>query len=73
VAEVPPLRLAIVERSNDMKGFIVPPRRCVVERTFSWLGRNQRLAGDFENLAETLATFVTLVSIQLALRQLARA
>jgi hypothetical protein len=39
---------------------------------FSWFGRNWRLAKDFENLAETLATFVTLASIQLALRRLAR-
>ena len=37
----------------------------------SWFGRNWRLAKDFENLAETLATFVTLASIQLALRRLA--
>jgi transposase len=44
----------------------------LVERTFSWFGRNRRLAKDFENLAETLATFVTLASIQLALRRLAR-
>ena len=43
------------------------PRRWVVERTFSWFGRNRRRAKDFENLAETLATFVTLASIQLAL------
>jgi hypothetical protein len=43
----------------------------VVERTFSWFGRNRRLAK--ENLTETLATFVTLASIQLALRRLARA
>jgi len=50
----------------------VLPRRWVVERTFSWFGRNRRLAKDFENLAETLATFVTLASIQLALRRLAR-
>jgi hypothetical protein len=35
--------------------------------------RNRRLAKDFENLAETLATLVTLASIQLALRRLARA
>ena len=48
------------------------PRRWVVERTFSWFGRNRRLAKDFENLAETLATFATLASIQLALRRLAR-
>jgi hypothetical protein len=40
---------------------------------FSWFGRSRRFAKDFENLAETLATFVTLASIQLALRRLARA
>ena len=70
---MPPLRLAIVKRSDDVKGFVVLPRRWVVERTFSWFGCNRRLAKDFENLAETLATFVTLASIQLALRRLARA
>jgi hypothetical protein len=36
-------------------------------------GQNRRLAKDFENLAKTLATFVTLAPIQLALRRLARA
>jgi transposase len=44
VAKVPLLRLEIVKRSDDMKGFVVLPRRCVVERTFSWFGRNRRLA-----------------------------
>ena len=37
------------------------------------LGRNRRLAKDFENLAETLGAFVALASIQLALRRLAGA
>ena len=73
VAKVTPLRLAIVKRSDDAKGFVVLPRRWVVERTFSWFGSNRRLAKDFENLAETLAAFLTLASIQLALRRLARA
>jgi len=59
--------------SAATKGFVILPRRWVVERTFSWFGRTRRLAKDFENLAETLATFVTLASIQLALRRLARA
>ena len=71
--EMPRLRLEIVKRSDDIKGFVVLPRRWVVERTFSWLERNRRLAKDFENLAEPLATFVTLASIQLTLRRLARA
>ncbi|HKM70776.1 MAG TPA: transposase [Stellaceae bacterium] len=43
------------------------------ERTFSWFGRNRRLAKDFENLAETLAAFVALACIQIAVRRLARA
>ena len=73
VAKIPVLRIEIVKRTDDMKGFVVLPRRWVVERTFSWFGRNRRLAKDFENLAETLAAFVAIASIQLALRRLARA
>src|SRR5215472_17389285 len=54
-----------------VKGFVVLPRRWVVERTFSWFGRTRRLAKDFENLAVTLANFVTLASIQSALGRFA--
>jgi putative transposase len=71
-AKIPGLRVEIVKRSDDMKGFVVLPRRWVVERTFSWFGRNRRLAKDYENLAETLATFVTLAAIQFGVRRLAR-
>jgi putative transposase len=73
VARVPLMRMEIIKRSDEAKGFVVLPRRWVVERNFSWFGRNRRLAKDFENLAETLATLVTLASINLALRRLARA
>lgn len=72
VAKVPCLRIEIVKRTDDVKGFAVLPRRWVIERTFSWFGRNRRLAKDFENLAETLLAFVTIASIQLAVRRLAR-
>jgi putative transposase len=72
IATQPGLRIEIVKRSDDMKGFVVLPRRWVVERTFSWFGRNRRLAKDFENLAETLAAFVAIASIQIAIRRLAR-
>jgi len=71
VAKVPPLRTEIVKRSDAMNGFVVLPSRWVVERTFAWLGRHRRLAEDFENLTETLATFITVTSIQLAHRRLA--
>ena len=66
------LRVEIVKRTADMTGFVVLPRRWVVERTFSWFGRNRRLAKDYENLADTLLAFVTLASIQFALRRLAQ-
>ena len=66
------LRLEIVKRSEDLKGFVVLPRRWVVERTFSWFGRNRRIAKDYENLAQTLSAFVTLACIQIAIRRLAR-
>jgi putative transposase len=72
-AKVPGLRVEIVKRSDDMKGFVILPRRWVVERTFSWFGRNRRLNKDYETLAETLVTFITLAAIQFAVRRLARA
>jgi putative transposase len=72
VAKLPGLHIEIVKRSDAMKGFVVLPRRWVVERTFSWFGRNRRLNKDYENLADTLATFVTLACIQIAIRRLAR-
>jgi transposase len=73
VAKMPVLRMGIVKRSDDVSGFVVLPRRWVVERTFSWFGGNSRLANDFQNLAETLAAFVTVASIPLAVRRPARA
>ncbi len=64
--------MQIVRRSDDTKGFVVQPRRWVVERTFSWFGRNRRLAKDYENIVDTLAAFVAIASIRLALKRLAR-
>ena len=40
--------IEIIKRSDTAKGFVLLPRRWVVERTFAWLGRNRRLATDFE-------------------------
>lgn len=44
----------------------------IVERTFAWFGRNRRIAEDYQNLTETLATFVTLACIHIAIRRLPR-
>ena len=66
------IRLEIVRRNPNAVGFEVIKKRWVVERTFSWFGRNRRLAKDFENLADTLLAFVTLAAIQFGIRRLAR-
>lgn len=72
VAAIPVLGMEIVRRNDNVRGFKVQPRRWVVERTFAWIGRNRRLAKDYENLATTLAAFVAIAAISLALRRLAR-
>jgi putative transposase len=71
-AKIPHFRVEIVKRTDDMKGFVILPRRWVVERTFSWFGRNRRLNKDYETLADTLLTFINLAAIQLGVRRLAR-
>src|SRR5207249_9214520 len=55
------------------EGFVVLPRRWVVERTFSWFGRNRRLAKDFEASIASAEAWVLIASIRLLSRRLARA
>lgn len=47
--------LIVIKHATAKKGFVLLPRRWVVERTFGWLGRFRRLARDYERLSETLA------------------
>ena len=53
----------IVKRSDRQKGFVVLPRRWVVERTLAWLNRCRRLAKDWENLNLKARAFLLLASI----------
>ncbi len=47
--------LVVVKLSEAKKGFVLLPKRWVVERSFAWAGRFRRLARDYEQLADTLA------------------
>jgi putative transposase len=47
---LPYLETEIVKRSDHAKGFVVLPRRWIVERTIAWLNRCRRLAKDWENV-----------------------
>lgn len=49
------MRLEVVKLPEAKKGFVLLPRRWVVERTFGWAARFRRLARDYERLPETLA------------------
>jgi transposase len=49
------IELQVIKLSEAKKGFVLLPRRWVVERSFGWLNRFRRLARDYERLPETLA------------------
>lgn len=65
--------IEIVKRSDAAKGFVLLPRRWVVERTIAWLNRNRRLAKDFERTIESAATWLYIASVKLMSRRLAAA
>jgi putative transposase len=54
-------------------GFIVLPRRWVIERTIAWIMRNRRMSRDYEFLAETTEALIYVAMIRLMLRRLAKA
>src|SRR5215204_2950590 len=54
-AQAEGLRLEVVKLPEAKKGFVLLPRRWVVERSFAWAARFRRLARDYERLPETLA------------------
>jgi putative transposase len=64
------LALVIVRRAAGATGFVVQPRRWVVERSLGWLNRWRRLSKDYEELPEVSEAMVTLAMIRLMLHRL---
>ena len=64
------LKTEIVKRSDKAMGFVVLPKRWIVERSIAWLNRCRRLAKDWENLNLSAVIFLRLASIRLMLRKL---
>ncbi len=62
----------VLAELGDAPGFHLIPRRWVVERTFSWLGRQRRLSKDDERLTSTEEALIYLVGIRLLLARLAQ-
>ena len=73
VAQATVIAVEIVRKNPDQVGFAVQPRRWVVERFFAWIGRNRRLAKDFEATIDSARAFLYAASVMLLVRRLARA
>ena len=64
--------LEIVKRTDDLSGFVVLPKRWIVERTFGWLGRYRRLSKDYEGRTDNSEAMILIAMINLMSRRLAR-
>lgn len=64
-----PWRLEIVSRPSGVKGFVLLPKRWVVERSFAWMGRSRRLSKDYERTTKSSAAMVRVASIASLLRR----
>jgi putative transposase len=72
LADLGAWKIDIVTRIASAGAFTPEPRRWVVERTFAWLGRNRRLAKDFERSIASAEALIFLAHIKLLSRRLAR-
>lgn len=68
-AQAQGIRLEVVKLPTAKKGFVLLPRRWVVERSFGWMARFRRLARDYERLPETLAGLHFLAFAMLMLKR----
>ncbi|MFB7919566.1 hypothetical protein [Streptomyces sp. NPDC056061] len=66
------LVLAIVKRSDDTRGFVVLPKRWIVERFFAHLMRSRRLVRDFERRTTSAEAMVYWLMTMVMTRRLAR-
>ena len=63
------IAVEIVRKNPDQVGFAINPRRWVVERFFAWIGRNRRLAKDFEATIDSTRAFLYVASVMLLVRR----
>jgi putative transposase len=62
----------VVTRPAAQQGFVVQPKRWIVERTFGWFNRQRQLSKEYDVYAETTEQWVYLAAIQIMMRRLAR-
>jgi putative transposase len=64
------VRLEIIKRSDQAKGFVLLPKRWVVERTFGWFGKYRRLSKDYEYLTASSEAMIYVAMIHLMVRRI---
>jgi len=64
------VRLAIIKRSDPAKGFVLLPKRWVVERTCGWVGTYRRLSKDYEYLTASSEAMISGAMIHLMVRRI---
>lgn len=64
------MKLEVIKHHEAKRGFVLLPRRWVVERSFAWAARFRRLARDYERLASTMAAYHWLAFVTLMLQSL---
>jgi putative transposase len=65
-----PWELSIVNRPKNVKGFVLLPKRWVVERSIAWLGRSRRLSKDYERRTDSSECMIRISAIHLLLKRL---
>jgi putative transposase len=65
------VRLEIIKRSDQAKGFIVLPKRWIVERTFGWFGKYRRLSKDYEYRTDTSEAMLSVAMMHIMVRRIA--
>lgn len=63
--------LQIVKRPEEAQGFVVLPKRWIVERTLAWLGKYRRLSKDYEYLTDSSEAMIRWAMIHIMVRRLA--
>ncbi|MCE2563178.1 IS5 family transposase [Komagataeibacter sp. FNDCF1] len=70
LAQIGQWTIEIIKRSDQVKGFVVLPKRWIVERSFAWLGRCRRLTRDVEATISSSEAWLMIAHIRRVLRKI---
>jgi len=60
-----------VSQNDAVKGFVVLPKRWIVERIFGWFGKYRRLSKDYEYLTNSSEAMISVATVYIMVRRIA--